>query len=153
MVSEVFAGIGAFKSMLDMAKALKDMNDAAIRNGAVIELQEKILAAREAQSSLLDRIRDLEKEVTTFEAWDAEKKRYELKSLGWGALAYMLKPAARGAEPPHWACTNCYSNRRIAIVQYTAVRNYGMRYICPACKSEINPSPEVVEGNDAKWLD
>ena len=42
MVAEVFGSIGAFKAMFDIAKALKDMNDAAIRNGAVIELQEQI---------------------------------------------------------------------------------------------------------------
>lgn len=67
MVSEVFAGLGAFKTMLDMAKALKDINDATIRNGAIIELQEKILTAREAQSALLERIGELEEKVAGFE--------------------------------------------------------------------------------------
>lgn len=41
VVAETIAGLGAFKSMYDMAKALKDINDATVRNGAVIELQEK----------------------------------------------------------------------------------------------------------------
>jgi hypothetical protein len=53
MVAEVLAGLGAFKTMFDMAKALKDINDAAIRNGAVIELQEQILGAQVAQAALL----------------------------------------------------------------------------------------------------
>jgi hypothetical protein len=35
---------------------LKDINDAVIRNGAVIELQEKILAARQKQTALLERL-------------------------------------------------------------------------------------------------
>jgi Mg2+ and Co2+ transporter CorA len=67
MVAEVFAGLSAFKTMFDMAKGLKDINDAAIRNGAVIELQEKILAARESQSAALERIGELEKKVASFE--------------------------------------------------------------------------------------
>ncbi len=46
MVSEIFAGLGAFKTMFDIAKGLKDINDAAARNAAVVELQEKILAAQ-----------------------------------------------------------------------------------------------------------
>ena len=57
VVAETIAGLGAFKSMYDMAKAIKDMNDAAVRNAAVIELQEKILAAQSAQAALLERIK------------------------------------------------------------------------------------------------
>ena len=47
MASELIAGLGLFKTMLDMAKGLKDISDAAVRNAAVIDLQEKILAARD----------------------------------------------------------------------------------------------------------
>ena len=50
MVAEVFAGLSAIKSALDIAKGLKDISDAAARNMAVVELTEKILAARELQS-------------------------------------------------------------------------------------------------------
>jgi hypothetical protein len=39
MVAEVYAGIGAFKAMFDMAKGLKDIHDTTIRNGAIIDLQ------------------------------------------------------------------------------------------------------------------
>jgi hypothetical protein len=50
MAGEIFAGLSAIKAALDLAKGLKDINDATVRNRAVIELREKILAAREAQS-------------------------------------------------------------------------------------------------------
>jgi hypothetical protein len=40
MVAEVFAGLGAFKTAFDIAKGLKDIDDATRRNAAVIELQE-----------------------------------------------------------------------------------------------------------------
>jgi hypothetical protein len=57
MVAEVYASISAFKAMFDMARGLKDINDAAIRNTAVIELQERILSAQAEQSSLIERTR------------------------------------------------------------------------------------------------
>jgi hypothetical protein len=38
MVGGVFAGVAAFKNMLDMARALKDMSDATNRNSVAIEL-------------------------------------------------------------------------------------------------------------------
>jgi hypothetical protein len=148
MIGETFAGLGAFKTMYDMAKALKDINDATIRNGAIIELQEKILAAREAQSLLLDRVGELEEKVANFETWEREKQRYELKDLGWGAFAYMLKPGMRDAEPPHWVCTNCYEHNHKATLQCVMVPGKGQRWTCPSCKNTINPSTPTIKWSD-----
>ena len=111
MVAEIFAGVSSLKAAFDIAKGLKDIDDATRRNAAVIELQEKILSAQEAQASLVERVRALEAEVTSFEKWEAEKEKYEMQSIGWGAFAYVLKPQARGAAPPHWVCPNCFTNR------------------------------------------
>jgi hypothetical protein len=46
MVGEVIAGLGAFKTMFDIAKSLKDMNDTVNRNAAVAELWEQIISAQ-----------------------------------------------------------------------------------------------------------
>jgi hypothetical protein len=155
MVGEVFAAVGGFSALLNSARALKDMNDAAVRNAAVIDLQEKILAAQEAQAETAERIRALEKEVANFKAWKTEKEKYELKNLGRAsALAYMLKANARGAEPPHSVCANCYSRRQISIIQYTGQRTAQRPgYICPACKSEVSPSSDVFADGQLRWLD
>ena len=79
MVAEVYAGLGAFKTMFDLAKGLKDMSDASIRNTVAIELQEKILTAQAAQATLLDQIGELGKRVADCETWETDKQRYELK--------------------------------------------------------------------------
>jgi hypothetical protein len=104
MVGEVFAGFTAAKAAFDIAKGLKDLDDRTRRNAAVIELQEQILTAQAEQAAAIERIRHLEKQVADFEAWDAEKKRYELKNIGHSCFARMLKPEARGGEPPHFVC-------------------------------------------------
>ena len=153
MVAEVFAGIGAFKSMLDMAKSLKDMSDATIRNGAVIELQGQILSAQADQMALVERIQSLEAKVANFETWDTEKKRYELKNLGWGAQAYMLKPEARGGEPAHWVCPNCFSDRKIKIIQHAMVVGRGTIWICPTCRTETQAPQTAFERGNPKLLD
>ena len=41
MVGEALAGLGALKTAFDLAKGLKEIDDAARRNAAVIELQQK----------------------------------------------------------------------------------------------------------------
>jgi hypothetical protein len=148
MVGEAFAGLSALKTAFDLAKGLKDINDATIRNGAIIELQEKILAAREQQSALLDRVGALEAEVARFETWDTEKQRYELKDIGDGAVAYMLKANARGAEPPHWLCPTCYSDGKKAFYQPTGA--FVLRrsvYECQECQGKISI------GGAPGWLD
>ena len=148
MVGEALAGLSALKTAFDLAKGLKNIDDAVRRNAAVIELQEKILAAREAQSALLDRVSALEAEVTGFKTWEAEKQRYELKNVGFGAVAYMLKPNARGTEPPHWLCPNCYAKGQKAFFQSTGTtvaRN--TVYRCPTC------SGFITVGGAPAWID
>ena len=112
VIAETVTGLSLFKSLYDSAKALKDMNDATVRNGAVIELQEKILAAREAQTALLERIGSLEKEVAGFKAWEREKERYALKDAsGRGEFAYVIKKSEQRGEPAHAICARCYQQR------------------------------------------
>jgi Zn finger protein HypA/HybF involved in hydrogenase expression len=144
MVVDLFTGLGVFKSLYDSAKALKDINDATIRNGAIIELQEKILAAREAQSSLLERINELEKEVANFKAWETEKQKYEMKVLSPGSIVYALKAQAQGTEPAHYICANCYEDRKKSILQRKPANALGRQhfgekdsYDCPKCHASI----------------
>jgi hypothetical protein len=108
MVAEAITGLSALKSAFDIAKGLKDIDNATRRNAAVIELQEKILTAQTAQSDLTERIRDLEAKVAGFETWEREKQRYELKPFGNG-VAYFLKPEMSNGEAPHQLCANCYA--------------------------------------------
>ena len=138
MVGEVFAGIGAFKTMFDMAKALKDINDATIRNGAIIELQEKILAARDEQTALLERISGLEKEVAVLKAWDADKERYQLTEVCPGVYAYTPKAGMERGEPFHMLCANCYGHREKSLLQATQELRMRRRvHKCPRCQSEF----------------
>lgn len=127
-------GLGAVKAAFDLAKSLKNINDATIRNGAVIELQEKILSAQEAQTALIQRVGDLEKEVANFEKWDAEKEKYELKEIHTGSYAYAVKENARGSEPPHLICANCYEQNKKRILQ----KSSAVHMTCPECKTRID---------------
>jgi hypothetical protein len=70
---------------------------------------------------------------------DAEKQRYELKAIGFGAVAYMLKPEARGAEPPHWLCPNCYAQSKKGFFQPTGKQEgRSWLYKCQNCQGEFS---------------
>jgi Zn finger protein HypA/HybF involved in hydrogenase expression len=60
----------------------------------------------------------------------------------------MLKPEARGAEPPHWLCPNCYNQGKKAFYQPTGAMLQRARvYRCQGCQGNLS-----VE-SDLKWLD
>src|SRR4051794_11490584 len=119
-------GIAAsLNTAMNIMKAMKDLHDLSVVQSKVIELQSVILeaqssvfSANEERSKLVDRVRQLEKEVAGVEAWEAEKQRYEQADAGDGNIVYALKPAMRGTEQPHYACANCYQQRKISILAH-----------------------------------
>ena len=144
-LAEITAAITGAKSSIDLARAMIDLRDSSAFMTKSIELQSALLdtlgksiAAREEQSLQLDKIRALETEMADLKAWGAEKKDYELTAVGRGAMAYMLKPEARGANPPHWLCPNCFSNGKKAFFQPAMTTGaMGGKYLCPSCNSAI----------------
>jgi hypothetical protein len=137
VAAEFVSGLSGLKTAFDLAKGLKDMDDRAHRNAAVIELQEKILAAQQSQAALIESFGNLEKELARFETWETEKKRYALKDYGGGTFAYELKESEAHGDPMHRACPACYQNGRISILQYTGGNSYGRQlYICFPCKQQ-----------------
>jgi len=147
MVAEVFGGISAFKAMMDIAKAMKDMDSAAARNAAVIDLQEKIFTAQATQAELVARIGELEEQVRRFENWETEKDRYELHDLGQGHFVYRLKEGVEPPETPHQICADCYQRGKRSILQAeTWYPGRAHVLTCKTCGSTVytsgHPEPE-----------
>jgi hypothetical protein len=115
--AEISAAITSFRASIDIAKAMIGLRDDELfrkksleLNAAIADALEKSIAARESYAAQLQRINAMEAEIANLKAWDAEKQKYELKPNFGGGVAYMMKPEARGSEPPHWLCPQCYSN-------------------------------------------
>jgi hypothetical protein len=154
-MGSIAAAIGSLKTAADLAKGFLDLKEIAAQQGKVIELQGVILAAQSSalaaqsdQFTLLDEINTLKAKMAELEEWNAEKKRYERKNVGFGSYAYVLKPQERGTEPPHWACTNCFEHNHVATMQLTFVLKRGQVWTCPSCKSTIDPGRHVIAWPD-----
>jgi len=144
VVAEISVGLTSLRAALDITKAMVGLRDAeAFRaksievQGLILESLGKAIEAREAYSTQLDRVRALETEVADLKNWGAEKQDYELKPIGEGSVAYMLKPDKRGAEPPHWLCPNCYSKGKKSFLNPTGA-NVGRGWIhkCIGCGAQ-----------------
>ena len=152
--------ITGLKTAAEIAKSFLELKSIAEIQGKVIELQSAILAAQSSalaaqsdQSSMVQRIRELEEEIRRVKAWEETRQRYQLTSLWNGAFAYALKEQSKGSDPPHWICQNCYENGRKSILQYSRGhdgRHLEEHYVCAACKYKLliatttNPDPKYV---------
>ena len=143
---------GSLKVITDLAKLMIDARDASVIRAKAIELQREIIAAQSCalaaqtdQLALLERKRELEKEVADLKAWEAEKEKYELANVrpqnhpSGTAFAYALKEAAGATEPKHFLCANCYQQGQKSILQ----REHRMPgaldiMFCQRCGGEIN---------------
>jgi hypothetical protein len=148
-ISAIASALSSLKAAKDIAEAMITLRDGAAFQSKLIEFQGKLIdannaafAAQDERAALLERIRDLEKQVTDLKAWEAEKEQYELKEVCDGvSFAYVLKPEAQGTKPPHWLCANCYNNNKKSILQIgekkmdPAGRLPG--WDCPSCKATI----------------
>jgi hypothetical protein len=153
---EIAAAVTGIRAALDITKAMVGLRDAEAFRAKSIELQavvldafEKAIEAREAHSVQADRIRALEAEVANLKAWDAQKQQYELKPIGQGAVARILKPDARGTEAPHWLCPNCFEQGKKSLLQNTNRVERGHLLVgCVTCKLTL-----PIDRNVSGWAD
>jgi hypothetical protein len=137
----------ALRSAYELSKAALGVRDEAMIRAKVIEMQAEIssalasaITAQTDQFAALDRVRELEKEVTELKAWDVEKSRYELKEVGPGAFARAVKPDARGSDPMHYICPTCYERGKKTPLQALSLveqRRGGDIRTCSTCKTAV----------------
>jgi hypothetical protein len=143
-VAEISAALTSLRAAYELTKAMIGLRDAeAFRDKSIelreliLESQEKAIEAREAYSAQMDRIRALEAEVAGLKDWTAEKQNYELKPVGEGAVAYMLKADKRGAEPPHWLCPTCFAKGQKSFLNPTGAQTQrSWIYKCITCGAQ-----------------
>ncbi len=150
-ITEISAGLNSLKAAKDIVKALHaiqagaDLNEIKISlQGHILEAQEGLFAAQEAQSASARRIADLEQEIVRLKDWSAERERYHLVNVCRGSFAYMPKPGMEKGQPAHWLCTNCFDHGKKSYLSFKGQdksRSGGngdeSTYGCDTCKGSI----------------
>lgn len=143
----LFVGIGTqLRAAADIAIGLGKLHTMAEVNAKAIELQSAILGlqsdafiAQAQQTTMIQRVRDLEEEIANVKAWEETRQRYQLVSPAQGIFFYALKQNSGTSEPPHWICTNCYESRKRSIIHRQWNPTRGLEFNCPQCKALIHP--------------
>ena len=83
LIDEAFASLESLKrAAFDLAKEIKEIDDAARRNAAITEIQEKISAAQQSQLALMEQISNFEKEIANFETDHFDHRLLLVKASG-----------------------------------------------------------------------
>jgi hypothetical protein len=140
MLAEIASGLSSLKTMKDIVQGMNAAKNEAAINGVKIELQGLILdaqqglfAAQEAQSSDARQIAQLEQEIVKLKDWSAEKERYQLVDVWQGSVAYMPKPTMENGEPAHWLCSNCFNQGRKSFLAMQGHVGPNSAWKCGAC--------------------
>ena len=143
-MTSIAAAASSLKAAADIAKALSQLKSDADIQSKVIDLQREILSAQSSaltaqseQFSMLERIRELEKEVARTKAWEETKQRYRMHEPTSGTFVYALKEMSEGTEPSHWICAHCYNDGAASILQLKTAGIAHDHYSCPKCKTEF----------------
>jgi cell division protein FtsB len=142
-LASIGSAVGTLKTAADIAKVLIGLKPSAevqaqaiALNTKIIDAQHQIFAAHAAQTELVERVRELESQVTSMKDWDAQKKRYELASPFPGCMVYALKKSMSDGQPPHYICTSCFDKGERSILQGKETRVGHSYYLCNSCKSQ-----------------
>jgi hypothetical protein len=142
----------SLRAAAEITKAMKDGSDASAIRTKIYELTREImsahscaLAVQSQQLELLQSKRELDDQVAKLKAWNTEKYRYELRSLGPGANAYVPKESMRGSEPVHWICANCFQDGKKRFLSENHSDLHHVYHKCHECsyKIRIRKSPSV----------
>lgn len=156
-VSSILSAVSSLKIAGEIAVGLANSRTMAEVQAKAVELNQKLIAvqhdvfaAQAAQSALIQRVADLEKELACVKAWETQKQRYQLQSPWSGALVYAVKASMKGAEPPHWICTKCYEDGRKSILNPRQNASGWYVFVCPVCQSQIqSPSRSAAQAEYA----
>lgn len=144
-IAAIGGALGSIKAAGDIANAMLKLHDAKALQEKTIELNRIILSAQQAaiaangaQSELIARIGQLEKEIADLKNWEADKARYQLTDMGGGVVALAIKEAMRNGEAFHRICANCAASGKKSYLQPQVQGPYYDRYKCQGCGEQLS---------------
>lgn len=143
-MGSISAAVTSLKVAGDIAKGLVSLHTMAEVQSKAIELGQKIIDAQHqiftantAQTALVERVRELEGQLTRMKDWDTQKQRYKLAAPFPGCMVYALQKSMSEGQTAHYLCASCFQKGEPSILQGKEGGGGMARaaYFCPVCKS------------------
>jgi hypothetical protein len=143
----------SLRAIAEITKAMKDVSDASLIPTKIYDLATEIvsaqscaLAVQSEQFDLLQNKNELAAEIVRLKAWNTERYRYELQSVGPGANAYVVKGTMRGGEPVHWICADCFQSGKKRFLNESHADIHHVYHKCAECSYKIRVRKTPLSG-------
>jgi hypothetical protein len=111
---------------------------AAELNSHILSLQQDSLTLLAQNQTLLREKAELERKIVDIENWREEAAKYEMLKVAPGFIVYAPKVEIQSAEPFHWICPNCYSNKHKSLIEREGLAHQALaRYKCFSCSLKV----------------
>ena len=138
------AALGALKSLSEVVQQVRDANDIEKVREYASGMVDRVLAAQQAISSVLeenrelaDRNRELEQELFNAAEFDKHAHEFEMQRRHPGAFVYVrnrFEPDMRFAAA---YCAHCFGEKHLAIFNPTGRTHQREReHVCPRCGAQ-----------------
>lgn len=105
----------------------------------VDNVQQQLVSAHSALSTLLQEKEALQHENARLKTWHQERQSYVLHSLPAGTFVYRLRSLTERAAADYYLCVRCYQQQVKSILQ---PNNYNF-LTCPTCEASIQIQPPL----------
>ena len=144
-IAAIGGALGSIKAAGEIANAMLKLHDAKALQEKTIELnriiisaQQDAMAANGAQTALVARMGQLEREIADLRNWKTDLSRYELTELGSGVVVLAIKEALRNGEAFHRICATCAAGGKKSYIQAHVLGAHYDRYKCDGCGVELS---------------
>jgi hypothetical protein len=157
-MGSIASAVGSLKTAGEIAKGLINLHTMAEVQAKsfelgqqIIDAQQQIFAAHAAQTTLIDKVRELEGQIARMKNWETQKQRYKLAAPFSGCMVFALQKSMSGGETAHYLCTTCFNKGQPSILQGKEYADRSASYYCYICKTDAPtqsggiPDPEYFE--------
>ena len=137
-LTTITAAVGCAKAATDILKTLTLVaNDTEVKEkvielqNVVLDLQSNLLSLQVDYSNLIKDNEQLESELKHRDDWEELTKHYKLTEVSPMQYVY----ASIDADPEHWLCPACFSEKKKHLLQMWAESPDSRTYRCNNCKS------------------
>ena len=140
---EIITGVKNLLPKADKGKSLDER--ISTPENIISDIRGELVRIQHDAQAMLDEKNELIKTIEGYKNWRAEAKRYILTEIGPGVFVYNFIQSSkqRTKEPPHYICPKCFQDCKKSILQTVVVSEYGTRFKCFGCQTEIFTNPGV----------
>lgn len=164
---EIKAAAAAVGQVVTTAKSLRDFFSRKPGDSGSDEIRKLLgdlydqsLDAKQANIALAGRLSDVQRqlnaaldELAKLQQERIDRDKFELKDIGMGSFAYVMKSPETEADRSIRLCATCFDGGKRSVLQRKWLHDGEERLLCHSCKAEIRAGSSEPGRRRQAWAD